>query len=112
MLPVTVRMHNHHFGPTGVPRPQMCGDAQSEFDLGRSSSGPKFIWQSGALTESKESWGDDHAHSQRREKIRREIEGRLRRVCPEYLEEERRQLAEEMAERQLSGERRENRILG
>lgn len=46
------------------------------------------------------------------EKIRRDIEGRLRRVCPEYLEEERRQLAEEMAERQLSGERRENRILG
>ena len=84
-------------------RPQMCGGAQLSF--GRSSS-----LKSGAPTETNELGGEEVFHSHRRETIRRDIDRRLRRVCPQYSEEELDQLVDQMTDNQLRGERRANRF--
>lgn len=52
---------------------------------------------------------EDH-DSKRREAIREDLNRRLRRVCPEYSEEEFGDLLDVMTERQLKGERRVNRF--
>jgi hypothetical protein len=45
-------------------------------------------------------------HSQRKASIREAIAARLRRVCPDMTETEFQSLVDEMAEKQLRGERR------
>ena len=53
---------------------------------------------------------DADPHSDRRETIRRDISKRLRRICPDYTDDQFAELVDAMAERQLKGERRANRL--
>jgi hypothetical protein len=53
---------------------------------------------------------EDDPQSERRAALRDEIGRRLRRVCPDYSEEEFSELVDSMAQRQLAAERRANRF--
>jgi hypothetical protein len=58
------------------------------------------------------SWSlDGDSLPERREAIRREIGNRVKRVCPDYSEEQIIELVDAMTERQLKAERRANRLL-
>lgn len=53
---------------------------------------------------------EDDPQSERRAALRDEISRRLRRICPDYSDEEFSELVDTMAQRQLEGERRANRL--
>jgi len=66
--------------------------------------------QGGPTQENFSSNGDD-GNSFRREIIRQDIGRRLRRVCADYPAGEFEKLVDQMADRQLKGEKRANRFL-
>lgn len=69
----------------------------------------RLIDQNGAMTDA--AWFiEDDPQSERRAAVRGDISRRLRRICPNYSEEEFSELVESMTQRQLEGERRANRI--
>jgi hypothetical protein len=50
----------------------------------------------------------DNRHAERKEAIRADLGRRLRRICPDYTDDEFAELIDMMADRQLKGERRLN----
>jgi hypothetical protein len=65
----------------------------------------------GALSE-RHWWARDDRHdTERRERIRRDVAHRLRRVCGDYSDDEFSSLVDAIADEQLRGERRASEIL-
>jgi hypothetical protein len=82
----------------------MCDSVLLEF---RAAVGPSLFFECVVDLEDF-SWGEPIApyHSQRKATIREAIAQRLRKVCADLPETEFQELVEEMADKQLRGERR------
>ena len=66
--------------------------------------------QEGVVTDNQWVCGAEDQHSERRERIRSDISLRLRRVCPDYSDDEFNRLLDAMTDEQLKGEERANRL--